>query len=348
MSLFNSQIPDWWSANVNNTFPIGGAALADRVWVANICQHKNASQIAAMPLEFHGTDEPAWVSSPDPNGYPNGIGDAMYAIVDQMYGWGWSLQYVTDFYADGFPRRWTVIPSASCEPRFDESGSRVYKLGDRLLDPGRVVQIDRNPTTGAHGTSALRAFAQQAWGLLAAQNQSMTVTQGGMPKFYLKSERNMTKDQSETFQEQWMERTAVRNGAPPVVPPHITPTEMSFNPSDLSLLENQEWNSRVIANAYGIPSVLLNMALQGGLTYQNPMALMQMWWLTELRTTAKRIVDAFTAQMLPSGQWVSVDASDITTELGPESSEDDPQSSQVAKASPIQQRPLTAIGGGAG
>ena len=71
------------------------------------------------------------------------------------------------------------------------------------------------------------------------------------------------------------------------------------------LLETQEWSPRDLANAYGVPSVLLNMALQGGLTYQNPSALMQMWWLTELRTTAKRIVDAFTAQLLPRGQWVT-------------------------------------------
>jgi hypothetical protein len=92
--------------------------------------------------------------------------------------------------------------------------------------------------------------------------------------------------------------------------------------------------------------MILNMALQGGLTYQNPLALMQMWWLTELRTTSKRIMDAMTAQALPRGQWVAQDATDITQEASIES-EDDPQLSQVAKASPAQQPSLTAIGGGA-
>jgi hypothetical protein len=349
MSLFNSIIPDWWATNINGTVPLGNAGLAERVWVASICQHKNAQQISSMPLKFHGTFEPAWVSSPDPHIFPNGIGDAMYAITDQLYGWGWSLQYITDFYADGFPRTWTIIPSSRCEPRFNEAGAREYKIGERLLDPFRVVQIDRNPTTAAHGTSAIRAYAQQAWGLLAASNQSMSVTQGGIPQAVLKSARKLNKEQAEKLQEQWMEATAGRNGAPPVLPPELEFEVLSINPSDLALLETQEWNARVLATAYGVPSVILNMALQGGLTYQNPLALMQMWWLTELRTTAKRIVDAFTAQMLPRGQWVSVDASDITTkELTESSAEDDPQLSQVAKASPAQQpRPLTAIGGGA-
>jgi hypothetical protein len=103
------------------------------------------------------------------------------------------------------------------------------------------------------------------------------------------------------------------------------------------------------------PAVLLNMSLQGGLTYQNPLALMQMWWLTELRTTAKRIGDAFSAQMLPRGQWISFDASDITTETI--NSDDDEQAAEegmgaippAAKATPASQpQPLTAIGGGGG
>ena len=352
MSLFHTIIPDWWQENgllPSSSLPMGNAQLAERVWVAARCQQLNAQQIAAMPLQWHGSDgtlEPAWVSSPDPNLFPNGVGDAMFAIADQLYGWGWSIQYVTDFYADGYPRSWTVVPSASCEPRFDETGRRVYKIGDYFLDPRRVVQIDRNPTTAAHGTSALRAYAQNAWGLLAAGNQSMTVNQGGIPQAVIKSQRKLTKDQAEQLQLQWSDATTRRAGVPAILPPELDFETLSINPADLALLDTQEWNAKVLATAYGVPAVILNMALQGGLTYQNPLALMQMWWLTELRTTSKRIMDAFTAQMLPRGQWVTQDATDITIEGSMEST-DDPQLSQVAKASPAQQaRPLTAIGGG--
>ena len=102
----------------------------------------------------------------------------------------------------------------------------------------------------------------------------------------------------------------------------------------MALLETQEWNARVLATAYGVPSVLLNMALQGGLTYQNPAALGEMWWRFELRPTATRIVNALTAQMLPRGQWVAVDAADTFAAITERSDEDDPQLSQVAKASP--------------
>ena len=76
----------------------------------------------------------------------------MHAIVDQLYGWGFSCQYVTDRYASGFPSTWTVLPSAAVSIRL-EDGRRAYKLGEDELDPARVIQIDRNPGTGLHGTA---------------------------------------------------------------------------------------------------------------------------------------------------------------------------------------------------
>ena len=108
MSLWNSVLPGFYSELDNGTSLYGNAQLADRVWAANVCQHKNSQQISGMPLRWHGSagvDEPKWVSSPSPSQFPNGIGDAMYAITDQLYGWGYSLQYVTDSYESGYPRR---------------------------------------------------------------------------------------------------------------------------------------------------------------------------------------------------------------------------------------------------
>jgi Phage portal protein len=330
MSLFHSVIPSWWaeSGMSSSSWVPGNAALADRVWVANRCIQLNAQQIASMPLQFQGSPEPAWVSSPDPNWYPNGIGDALHSIVAQIYGWGFACLYITDFYADGFARRWTVLDSSGLNIRMVD-GAREYKYGEQLLDPGRVVQIDRNPGVGVHGTSALRSYWQVAWGLLAAGNQSMDVSSGGIPNFYLQMVRKITEPQALAVQSQWAARTAQRNGGPPVVPPEIEPKAMSFDPADMALLETQEFNAKAIATAFGVPAVLLNMALQGGLTYQNPAALGEMWWRFELRTTA------------------TFDAADTFAPIDQLSEEDDPQASQVAKASPAQQpgRPLTAIGG---
>ena len=325
ISLYNTIIPAFWQDTYGTPW-YGTPQLADRVWVANRCQQLNAQQISTMPLEWHGPpipdSTPFWLArSPDPNWYPNGIGDALHAIVLQLYGWGFSCQYVTDRYASGFPRTWTVLPSNAVQIKLVD-GSREYKLGEQILDPGRVVQIDRNPSTGLHGTSALHAYAQQAWGLLAAGNQSLAVSDGGIPQAILKPQQRITQEQADEIRSSWMAAAASRGSAPAIIPPNLEFEQLSFNPSDLSLLETQEWNARVLATAYGVPAVILNMSLQGGLTYQNPAALGEMWWRFELRPTATRIANALSEQMLPVGQWVTFDAADT---FAPITTENDPQ-----------------------
>jgi hypothetical protein len=63
-----------------------------------------------------------------------------------------------------------------------------------------------------------------------------------------------------------------------VVPQELKYEGLNFNPADMSLSRLRN-GTRVIATAYGVPAVLLNMSLQGGLTYQNPAALGEMWWV---------------------------------------------------------------------
>ncbi len=352
MSLWNSIIPDWWAQNelTSSSLYMPISTLPDKLWVAARCIQLNAQQIAGMPLKFEGppsSTPPAWTSSPDPNWYPNGIGDAMFAIVAQMYAQGFTCLYITDQYADGYPRAWTILDSTRLTISA-ENGFREYKYGETELDPSRVVQIDRNPGNRLHGTSALWAYAQMGWGMLAAGNQSMTVNQGGIPLAVLKSQRKLTQEQAQEIQSQWMNATQRRNGAPPVLPPELDFEPLQFKPGDIQLLESQQWSVGALATAFGVPVVLLNQALQGGLTYQNPGALGEMWWRFELRPIAKKLEDAFTARMLPAGQWVWMDARDTFLPLDPSSTEDDPQASAVAATSPAQQAPptLTAIGGG--
>jgi HK97 family phage portal protein len=347
----------WWFWE--ETYGMGAVsispAMAERVWVASRCIQLNAQQIASMPLRFDSTApeggyEPAWVSNPDPNWFPNGISDAVFAVVSSMYGWGFACLYVTSRYATGFPQAWTVLDPSQVLIEM-RNGRRAYKLGDRELDDMDVIQIDRNPGWGLHGSSALKPYATQAWGLLAAGELGRSIMQGGVPQTVLKSERKLTKEQAEALQSQWMTRVSERGGAPPILPPELSFESLSLSPSDLLLIEAQEWNSKVIASAYGVPAVFLNMGVEGSHIYQSPSALGEAWWRFELRPTAKRIADALSAQALPKGSWVTFDAADTFAPLVPGSEENDPQLSlsQVADASPADQpgqvRPLKSIGG---
>jgi hypothetical protein len=386
ISLWNEggAIASFWTENGLNAagqmFWPGNGLLAERVWITNRCLQMNSQQIASMPLRFEAPNvalpgEPAWVSHPDPAYYPNGIGDMVAALVRDIYGWGWALLYITSRYADGYPRTFTRIPAAQCEPMWSDLGEREYKIAGQLLDASNIIQIDRDPGCHgfAHGTSAIRAYAQIAWGLLAAGNQAMEVNTGGVPKAVLKvtdENQSLDAEQAVNLQTQWQTRTQARGGAPPVMEYGLDFETLGWNPKDMALLETQEFNALALATAFGIPAILLNMTVGGGrgnssLTYQNPGMLGEMWWRFELRPMAKKIADALTAQALPAGQWVWFDAADTfepfgTADTGPfAKQEDDPQSAieaedvqalppGVAPASPAQQAQaprLSAIGG---
>lgn len=354
MSLWWSQIPTFWQQTYGSPW-YGTPDLAERVWVANRCIQLNAQQIGSMPVRFHGppsvTSEPAWVAAPDPNWYPNGISDAVFAITRLLYAYGFACLYVTEFYADGFPSHWTVLDSSRITIE-EEGGRRRYRFGETEIDASRVVQIDRNPGPALHGTPALRAFAPIAYASMAATNQTLGVTTGGYPTVYLQTKQNIDGDQAVAVQTRWAERTSERGGLPPVIGPDLSVNELSFNPADLALLDTQEFTARVIAAAFGVPAILLNIPMTGGLNYQNPALLGEQWWRFELRPTAKRIADALSAQLLPRGQFVTFEAEDTFAPIDPTevaTEEDDPQLSNVVAATPTQQPgPLVAVSGGGG
>ena len=310
------QVDHFWS-ELRGSSGFFSPRLIDRVWVANRCIQLNAQQIAQWPLRFTSTApqggfEPAWVTNPDPNWYPNGIGDAMHAIVRSLYGWGDAFLFVSEFYATGWPATWTVL-DASVVDVDAENGRRKYRVNGRRVDENRVVQITRDPGDGVRGTSALRAYSAQAWGAIGGSNTTQHVLGGGtMPPVALRPKRKQTREQAERMQEQWVSaRARYGSGVPAILPVDTfdDPFVLNISPKDLVLLELQEFNSRAIASAFGVPALLLNMPMAGSLVYQNPQALGEFWVRFELNPISTKITNALSQQMLPKGNAVEHDAS---------------------------------------
>lgn len=301
---FQTQINAFWENLSSAGF---SPRLAERIWVANRCTQMNAQSISTMPLRHYGPREPAWVSNPDPVWYPNGISDAVFAIVWSMYGWGDAFVYVTSRYSDGYPALWTVLDPERVTVEVSK-GRRTYRSDKTPLKTEDVVQITRDPRGSLRGTSALRSYASHANALLAAADLGRVMMGTGTPMAVLKSQRKLTAEQAAQVQEQWVSATSARRGAPAVLPPELDFEQLAFSPKDLLLLDVQTFDSQVIASAYGVPSSMINMPIQGGLNYQTPILLLEQWWRTELRPSAKRISNALSANMLARGSYVEFDA----------------------------------------
>ena len=306
-TAWQNQISEFWGTMTGFSF---SPSLIERVWVVNRCIGLNAQQIACMPLRFHGNREPAWVTNPDPVWFPNGIADAVYAAIDSMYRWGDAFVVITARYADGYPSGWTLA-SAQAMNVDVRNGRRVYEINQRELDPRDVVQISRDPRGSVRGTSLVKSYASQAYGLLAASDLGRVMMNTEVPQYALKSNRKLTEEQATALQNQWVTKTANRRGAPPVMPPEISLEKLSFSIADLMLLDMQKFDAQVLASAAGVPALFLNLPIEGGLNYQSPAMLGEHWWRFELRSMAMLLSNALSSQMLPAGSGVVFDAREV-------------------------------------
>lgn len=300
-------VSDFWSGLTGVSF---SPRLIDRVWVANTCIDLTASQIARMPLRFYGTSEPAWVANPDPVWFPNGIGDAVYAILDSYLRWGDAFVVTTARYANGYPSAWTVA-DASVIDVDTENGRRVFSVRQQRIPSDIVCQISRDPRPSSNrGTSVIASYASQAYGLMAASDLGRIMMQTDIPQYALRSTRKLDTEgkQAEALQNKWMERTAQRRGAPPVLGPDVQLEKLSFSVRDLMLLDASQFNAQVLASACGVPAQFLNLPIEGGLNYQSPAMLGEHWWRFKLRTFATAVSQALSAQLLPAGSYVEFDA----------------------------------------
>lgn len=294
-----------WSANT----------LVERVGTAVRCLQLTSQTIAALPLRYRrrtGLDpnasDPAWLANPDPAWFPNGIADALFAAVWSMYRDGDAFVYITSRYSDGYPQSWTVLDAQAVDVD-SSNGRRTYASNGTPLNTDDVVQVTRNPTGALRGSGALESYGAALRAAYSGEQYAAGVFgAGGIPPVVLQSLRRLTGEQAADVQGQWVAARASSPGAPAILPPELTMLAQAFSPKDMALLDSREFDSRSICAAFGVPAMLLNLPVAGGLTYQNPAMLAELWWKTELMPNARRL-EAALSLMVPRGNWVEFDAS---------------------------------------
>jgi len=287
----------------------------EMVGTVDRCLQLSSQQLRSMPLSYKHSSttqgfRPRWVTDPDPAWYPNGIGDAVFAIVWSMYARGEAFLWVTSRYVDGYPLTWTVLDATTMKV-MDDGGVRSYRSNQVDLDSRDVLHIFRNPTGALRGTSALAAYWANVQSAYAADQYAANVyTSTGVNRIALQSKRRLDPEQAEDLQAQWVTAVGKRLGAPAIIPPDLDFVQSipSISPKDMMLLESRDWDARQIAAAFGVPAVLLNIAVSGGMLYQNPAQLVDLWWRTELISVASAISEAL-SRWLPRGHWVEFDPS---------------------------------------
>ena len=293
----------------------GGGALVERIGTVDRCLQLTSQQIATMPLRYkHATTaspfQPRWVTDPDPSWYPNGIHDALFAAVWSIYARGEAILWCTSRYMTGYPATFTVLDPRSVQVD-NVGGARRWSSNGVPLASDDVVQVQRNPNGHLRGSGSLEAYGASLASASFAEAYAADVYRStGATRVALRStQRRLSEEQALEIQAQWVNAATRRLGAPAVLPPDLELLQpLAISPKDLMLLEARDWDARQIAAAFGVPAMLLNIAITGGLVYQNPVQLFELWWRSELMPAAVKLQEAL-SRWLPRGHWVEFDPS---------------------------------------
>lgn len=300
-------ISEFWSGLRGGGLP---HRVAENVGAASRSLQLTSQNIGALtPVQEGEGRRPAWMDDPDP-GWFNGFTDAFTAAAYQYYRHGDAFLFCTSRYAGSNEwQTWTVIDAVTMNVTY-KRGARVYAANGVDLEPRDVLQVSRQSPTfpAVRSKGALEAYWANMNSAVASDNLSAGVFSGmGIPQSILRSKKSINAAQAAQLQNDWMASVARRYGAPAVLPPDLEFEKLSWSPKELMLLELREFDTRAIASAFGVPAMLLNVPVEGGLTYQNPAALFDFWWRSELRVTAHKFERAMSARMMPRGKSVRLD-----------------------------------------
>lgn len=284
------------------------AGYASRVSTVGTCVDINSRAVVAMAAyavtKGVPGDLPDWYqTSPEPLEYADWC-ELIGLVVDDLMYRGEAVLWATAHYADGYPQRFVAL-----DPRrvtVDARGAYSVTVGD----DGDTVALDRADICHIkykHDRQAGRGYGPLAWAgrdvvsadlldryadNLARNGTSAVLTAPG----------DLTAQQANDLRRDWARLRGSNPGVPAVLSGGITYATQSMSPRDMALLDLKIFDLQMIANAFGVPSVLAGLpTAAGGLTYSSPAMARVQHWAGYLLPLCQRIAGALSNWALPRG-----------------------------------------------
>jgi HK97 family phage portal protein len=305
---------DGWPADWSTSWDMN-SRFNELVDVAFMCLDLNASVMSTMPVyRTRGgrmIEPTSWMSNPDPTIYQSWHEFTKQLFWDYMLGEAFVLPMATG--GDGFPRVFRVVPPwlVNVEMR---GGTRVYNIGQMDVT-GEILHIRYKSTTdGAHGVGPLEsAGARMITAGVLAKYIRDTAANGGMPDYSLETEMDISREDAQDLQNQWIESRRANSTAPPVfwngikLVPH-----QSMSPRDMTMLEVAQFTEARIAELLGVPAPIVGLPSGDSLTYSNITSLFDFHDRASLRPKAVSVMSALSYWALPRGQCVELNRDEYT------------------------------------
>lgn len=303
-----------WPADWNTpTFGGGLQALVDTAWAAI---DLNASVLAAMPAYRlrNGQVIPplTWMRNPDPRIYSSWFEFAKQLFWDYQLGEAFVLP--TDFYENGFPATFRVIPPWFVNVEMGD-GNRRYSIGGADVTDDILHIRYHSTTTHPRGHGPLEASGARmvAAGVLARYVAEL-VESGGVPQYWIEIEKRLSQTEADDLLEQWVASRKKGLGRPAIMSGGAQLKHPQFmSAKDLTLMELAQFTESRIAIMLGVPPFLLGLPGGGdSLTYTSTSMLFDFHHRSSLNPKATAVMQALTNWAVPRGQSVELNRDEYT------------------------------------
>jgi HK97 family phage portal protein len=297
--------PASWASPAWNGFGSKFDDLVDTAWAA---LDLNSSVLSTMPVYRTRNGQvlpPAtWMMNPDPMIYTSWHEFARQLFWDYQLGEAFVLPMARS--ADDLPYNFRVIPQWLMNVEMS-GGRRVYNLG-KLDVTDDVLHIRYKSTTdGARGVGPLESGKTRlvAAGVLA--RYATEIAQGGgIPKYVLEVEQQLTKEQADEVLDQWWASRMQNLGEPwkpAVLSGGVKANPLQLSPQEMALLDLAKYNEARISNLLGVPPFLLGLPSgDDSMTYSNVTSLFDFHDRRCLKPAAVHVMSALSGWALPRGQ----------------------------------------------
>jgi len=294
-----------------------GPKFNDLVDVAWSALDLNASVLSAMPVYRvkNGAVLPssAWMSNPDPGIYSGWPEFAKQLFWDYQLGEAFVMRMSAS--SDGWPYSFRVLPPWLMNVEM-EAGRRVYTIG-KLDVTDDILHIRYKSTSdGARGVGPLESGgARMVTAAVLARYASELAQGGGIPKFVLESEEELTPETSNTLKEQWWASRMDDLGTPwkpAVLSGGIKAHPLQLNPQEMALMELSQYAESRISNLLGVPGFLMGLPSGDPMTYSNASSLFDFHDRRKLKPDAVHVMSALSNWALPRGQSAELNRDEYT------------------------------------
>jgi HK97 family phage portal protein len=289
--------------------------LVDTAWSA---LDLNASVLSSMPVYRvrNGAVMTAttWMMNPDPDIYTSWAEFAKQLFWDwQCAGETFVLRLVSS--ADGWPYRFRTVAPWLVNVEM-AAGRRVYSIGDLDVTDDMLHIRYKSSTDGAHGVGPLASGSTRLVAAAVLARYASEIAQGGgIPKYVLESEQQLTFEQAEELKNQWWESRMADLGTPwkpAVLSGGVKANPLQLSPQDMALMELAQYTESRISNLLGVPGFLLGLPSGDPMTYSNASSLFDFHDRRYLKTASVHVMSALSGWALPRGQSVELNRDEYT------------------------------------